>query len=122
MDFGMKRALAMLCVMIAPFAAAQSLRDPTRPPQPHAVARAAVRDQIPVVSAIFTRGDQRTAIVDGRLVKTGDAVSGGSISAISSERVRWLRKGIIHELQLNAALIHFKKPATAAPRVVNGAP
>ncbi len=118
----MKRAFTLFCVMLAPFASAEGLRDPTRPPQPHTVARAAVRDQLPVVSAIFTRGEDRTAIVDGRLVKTGDDVSGGSISAISSERVRWLRKGIIHELQLNAAVTNFKKPAAGAPRVVNGAP
>lgn len=118
----MKRAFALCCVLIAPFAAAEGLRDPTRPPQPHAAARAAVRDQIPVVSAIFTRGEERTAIVDGRLVKTGDEVSGGRISAISSERVRWSRKGIIRELQLNAAVTNFKKPSAAAPRVVNGAP
>ena len=118
----MRRAFALLCMMIAPFAAAQELRDPTRPPQPQAAARAALRDQIPVVSAIFTRGSERSAIVDGRLVKTGDEVSGGSIEAISSERVRWLRKGIIHELQLNTALTNFKKPAAAAPRALNGAP
>ena len=118
----MKRAIALACVLISPLASAQSLRDPTRPPQPHATARAAVRDQVPVLSAIFTRGDARTAIVDGRLVKTGDEVSGGSVNAISNERVRWSRKGIIHDLLLNTAVINFKKPAAAAPRVVNGAP
>ena len=118
----MKRAFALCCVLIAPFAAAASLRDPTRPPQPHAAARAAKRDLVPVVSAIFTRGDERTAIVDGHLVKTGDEVSGGSISAISSERVRWSRKGIVHDLLLNVAVTNFKKPAAAAQRVVYGAP
>ena len=118
----MKRAIALVCVLISPLAAAQSLRDPTRPPQPHAAARAAVRGQLPVLSAIFTRGDERAAIVDGRLVKTGDEVSGGSINAISNERVRWSRKGIIHDLLLNTAVTNFKKPAAAAPRVVNGAP
>ena len=119
----MKRAFTLFCVMLASFAAAEGLRDPTRPPQPHAAARAAVRDQLPVVSAIFTRGDQRTAIVDGRLVKTGDVVSGGEVSAISNERVRWSRKGINHDLLLNAAVTSIKKPAAAAlPRVVNGAP
>lgn len=117
----MKRLTIVLGVLIASSVVAQGLRDPMRPPQPHTATRAAVRDSLPVVSAIFTRGSERTAIVDGRLVKAGDDVSGGSIKDIASERVRWSRKGIVHELLLNTAVTNFKKPAAAASPAVNGA-
>ncbi len=118
----MRLPLVMIGILVASLAGAEGLRDPTRPPQPRAAARAVVRNQMPAVSAIFTRGTDRKAIVDGRLVKAGDAIGGGRIEAVSADGIRWVRKGIAHELRMNAAAANFKKPAAGAPRVANGVP
>ena len=118
----MKVLIAVACLLMATAAVAVGLHDPTRPPQARAAARAIVRDQLPRVSAVFTRGEVRKAIVDGRLVKTGDDIAGGRILAVLGEGVRWVRKGVSHELKLPGAVANFKKPAANSPRVANGDP
>ena len=118
----MKASLTLVCLLVTSSALAGGLRDPMRPPQPHAAARAAVRDTLPVVSAVFTRGEQRKAIVDGRFVKAGDEIGSGRIAAISADGVAWVRKGITHQLPLSAAVASVKKPAVGPPRIANGAP
>ena len=107
---------------------AAELRDPMRPPQTssrhrsHGIARPA----IPELSAVITRNDggtvTRKAILDGRWVRPGAQVAGGIVQSISSDGVRWVRRGKVHELRLTNASPSFKKVTADPPRAGNGVP
>ena len=71
---------------------AETLRDPTRP----ATARA-VTQSVEVASlrleAIMGSGARRLAIVNGKIVRTGDHVGGALIQEIDSDSIRYTRNG-----------------------------
>jgi hypothetical protein len=102
-------------------ATADPLRDPTRPPQ-LAGAHAAPQEQAPVLSAVFTAGARRSAIVNGRLVRAGDTVGAFTIEDILVDGVRYRRAGSVRDLHLPHAADTVKKPAAGPARAAIGGP
>lgn len=97
--------IVAVCALVAAAAAgrvfASELRDPMRP----AGATAAVRPA-PVYSLKLEgviAGEKRVAIVNGRLVRSGDTVSGARILEVFANGVRYERAGKIHTLTLATA-------------------
>ena len=117
--------LAVLCLLAAEFAplspaAADELRDPTRPPLPATPAAQAARDALPVLSAVLRFEGKRTAIVDGHLVREGSVIGGCTIESILEDGVRYRRAGAVHELHLPRPLSTVKSPAAEPPRTPSG--
>jgi hypothetical protein len=111
--------LFIFCMMgCAPLAAADALRDPTRPPIAiHA--ESAVVARAPVLSAIFGSQWDRMAIFNGQLVRSGESVGAYSIEAVLEDGVRYRHAGVSQELHLPHSA-GFKKPSTAAARAPMG--
>ncbi|HXN11296.1 MAG TPA: hypothetical protein VN859_08630, partial [Steroidobacteraceae bacterium] len=76
---------ASACALAGIPARGAGVRDPMRPPAPAASPHAAPSEADPTVSAIFSSGEQRAAIVGGRLVHAGDSVGRCLIEAILEE-------------------------------------
>jgi hypothetical protein len=120
----MKRTLIALCALgLALTAAADGLRDPTRPPLPesHAAAPAA-REPAPVLSAVLTFGGERRAIFNGRLVRSGSVVGAYTIDSVLEDGVRYTYANGTHELRLAHNKSTVKMPAAEAARASSGAP
>ena len=115
----MRLLLAALALATTAAAAADALRDPTRPPQ-SATARAGTREAAPVLSAVFSAGARHSAIFNGRLVKAGDGVGGYVIDAVLANGVRYRHAGTAHELYLPRAADTVKKPVAAPARQASG--
>ncbi len=105
-------------LLIAPFASADGLRDPTRPPAAPRAASAAP-ERPPVLSAILDSKDDRLAIFNGQLVRSGGSVGAYTIEAVFEDGVRYRHAGISQELHLVHFAV-FKKPSTAAARAPMG--
>jgi hypothetical protein len=58
------------------------------------------------------RDERRVAIVDGRVVRAGDAIAGGRIEEVTARGVRYRRGAELRELRLGATA-EIKKPAAA---------
>lgn len=69
----------------------QELDDPMRPPASHVVPVAAGTPEEPValprLQAIMRDGQQRSAVINGRVVRVGDEVDGAMVDAISASSV-----------------------------------
>jgi MSHA biogenesis protein MshK len=92
--------LLALAVGIA-YAKADTLIDPTRPANAPAKATA-IRGVEPVsqLTAIFKSGDRRVAVLDGRVVKSGDRIGDLVIQEISADSVRYTRAGRVEIARL----------------------
>jgi hypothetical protein len=114
----MKRLLIVCAVAAGSFAAADGLRDPTRPPAAptHAV-RAA--EPGPVLSAIIGVDGDRIAIFNGQLVRRGGAVGPYLIEAVFDDGVSYRHAGATVYLYLPRTA-SFKKPSTAVARPTMG--
>jgi hypothetical protein len=116
----MRPLLPMLAlVALAHAAAADPLRDPTRPPQA-AATRAAAVEQAPVLTAVFASGERRSAIVNGRLVRAGDRVGVFTIEDVLAEGVRYRHADRVHSLYLPHPADTVKKPAAGPARAATG--
>jgi hypothetical protein len=113
-----KTLLLILTVVAAPPAMAEELRDPTRPPMPASHA-AEVHEAAPVLSAIMGSGQDRVAIFNGQLVRSGGSVGPYAIQEVFEDGVRYRHAGLVHELYLPRT-VTFKKPSTAAARTPAG--
>ena len=114
----MKPGLRILaiCAVIAAAAAGRvfggELHDPMRPsgaPAAAAKPRAAIVSSLKLEGVIA--GEQRIAIVNGRLVRAGDTIAGARILEVFAHGVRYERAGKIQTLTLPTAT------ATAGVRV-----
>jgi len=115
----MRRLLPLLALAAAATAPADALRDPTRPP--HAVAaRAAAPEPPPVLSAVFSAGERRSAIFNGRLVRAGDSVGTYQIEDVTADGVRYRHAGAVRDLRLPQPPDTVKKPAAAPARGATG--
>jgi MSHA biogenesis protein MshK len=99
--------LIALCALIVAAAAgrvfAGELRDPMRPAGAPAAAAAAAARPAPVSSLKLEgviAGEQRVAIVNGRLVRAGDLVAGARILEVLAHGVRYERAGKVQTLTL----------------------
>ena len=117
----MNRVVAFALTLASALANADGLRDPTRPPLPQSARSVIVHEALPEVSAVFSSGKRRKAVVDGRLVQAGDALNNGTIESVSADGVIWRCHGVTHELLLQRAPANFKKPAMGQARIDNGA-
>jgi hypothetical protein len=98
--------LRLLCLCLAMWSAgavsrAETLRDPMRP-----AGTASVAPRQPVYSLKLEgviAGAKRVAIVNGRLVRAGDVVSGARIVEVFANGVRYERAGKTHTLMLPVA-------------------
>ena len=104
---------------LAPLAAAQKLRDPTRPPQAVA-ATGARRERAPVLSAVLTSGGSRGAIFNGEFVRSGTRVGPYLIEEVLEDGVRYQFEGHSQELHLPPALTMIKKPTVYPARAASG--
>jgi MSHA biogenesis protein MshK len=104
-----------LCAAAVATRAGATVRDPTRPPQAAPVAGAPVARAAPLpeVTAVMGAPGRRVAIVEGRLVRVGDAVAGGTVEDIDADGIRWRRGDAIRELRLPAPPT-VKRPARTA--------
>jgi hypothetical protein len=100
---------------------ADGLRDPTRPPLPQSHA-AALREPVPVLSAVLTFAGERTAIFNGQLVRSGSVVGAYTIDSVLEDGVRYRQANQWHELHLAHAATTFKKAAADTQRVPSGVP
>ena len=87
-------ATALLMVLTATSAVAADLHDPMRPANAPAAAPLRQRGAAPLqLQAIMSTTGSRLAIVDGKVVRIGDKVSGALIDGISSDSIRYTRGG-----------------------------
>jgi hypothetical protein len=98
---------------------ADGLRDPMRPPlaQSHATVP---REPIPVLSAVLTFAGERTAIFNGRLVRSGSVVGAYTIDSVLADGIRYRHANQWHELHLTHAVTTFKKPTAETPLALSG--
>ena len=92
----MKRALetALLIALATTNAIAADLHDPMRPANAPAAALQRPTGAAPLqLQAIMSTTGSRLAIVDGKVVRVGDKVSGALINEISSDSIRYTRGG-----------------------------
>ena len=115
----MKPLLSLTVVAALATAHADPLRDPTRPP-PRVVARATTPEAGPVLSAVFSSGDRRSAIFNGRLVKAGDSVGAFRIDEVLADGVRYRHGQTSRELYLPRIADGVKKPAVGTARGASG--
>lgn len=91
-----------VCGLIAAVAAgrvfAGELRDPMRPAGAPTAVRPAPVYSLKLEGVIA--GDQRVAIVNGRLVRAGDTIAGARILEVLAHGVRYERAGKIQTLML----------------------
>lgn len=97
----MRQHLIPLLILIAAvgtgrlLGAAPALEDPTRPSDARGARAVPGWPQLQL-QGIFCHGDNRVAIIDGRLVHSGDRLGDAQIGAIGPDAVHYLRGG--HEL------------------------
>lgn len=115
----MRDLLPLLVLAAFTAAHAEPLRDPTRPPQAPG-AHASAREVPPVLTAVFTAGERRTAIFNGRLVKAGDTVGAFLIEDVLADGVRYRHAGAMHDLHLPHPADTIKRPTTAPARGSGG--
>jgi len=86
-------AVVIGALSVAPARAAE-LRDPMRPATLRASAPAQPPANAPLkLEAVMSSPGSRVAIVDGKVVRTGDRVSGALITEITADSIRYSRGG-----------------------------
>lgn len=80
---------ALLCVLTASTAAAQALRDPTRPPPAAGTKSAAGRIEQSgwILQSVLISPERRYAIINGEVVGLGGSIAGAELVAVAEERV-----------------------------------
>lgn len=97
----MKYAPLCCALLLAPFAFADALRDPTRPPvAPVRRGAAPSADPTPSLTAIMGVAGARRAILDGRVVSVGSRFGSIVIDEVFDDGIRYHRAGVRHELHL----------------------
>ncbi|MEX0958087.1 MAG: hypothetical protein WDZ63_02255 [Burkholderiales bacterium] len=91
--------------VLFPDAFAQPLRDPTRPPLFVAPAgAAAVRESDLVLQTVLISPERRAAIINGRLLRLGENISGMQLMSISEGEVKLRGRGESRTLHLFPAV------------------
>ena len=76
------------CMVAAPMAGAQAMRDPTRPPA--ASTRSVVGKAEPagwILQSVLISPERRYAIINGEVVPIGGSIAGAELVAVAAERV-----------------------------------
>ncbi len=114
-----RHVLMASLVLLATVAAADGLRDPTRPPSTGRAA--APSTPAPVLSAVLSVDGALSAIFNGRLVHSGAVVDGYAIEEIFANGVRIRHAGVSQELRLPQPSPVIKKPANDGEPATGGA-
>ena len=79
----------LICVVTASTAAAQALRDPTRPPPVASAKGAPARIEQPgwILQSVLISPERRYAIINGEVVQLGGSIEGAELVAVAEERV-----------------------------------
>ena len=99
---------ALLLTTLSAKSAADRLADPTRPPQASDASSGPAQDSVRV-EAVLHSTERDLAIVNGKIVRAGDRVSGVQIEAILVDGVRYLRDGQVHIARLQPASIPVRR-------------
>lgn len=80
---------ALICVVTASTAAAQTLRDPTRPPSVASARGGAgrIEQSAWILQSVLISPERRYAIINGEVVKLGGSIAGAELVAVAEERV-----------------------------------
>ncbi|MBC8007024.1 MAG: hypothetical protein H7X76_03140 [Prolixibacteraceae bacterium] len=79
---------AMICAVTASTAAAQTLRDPTRPPALSAKGAGGKIEQSGwILQSVLISPERRYAIINGEVVPIGGSIAGAELVAVAAERV-----------------------------------
>jgi len=79
---------ALICAATASTGAAQTLRDPTRPPAMSARGTAGKIEQSGwILQSVLISPERRYAIINGEVVRLGDLIAGAELVAVTEERV-----------------------------------
>jgi hypothetical protein len=114
-------ALIVGALGLAWTAGADVVRDPTRPPLAPRRSDAPAREPAPVLSAVLNFNGERTAIFNGRLVRSGSVVGAYTIDSVLEDGVRYHRANQRLELHLAHTASTLKKPAIEAEPAPSGA-
>jgi hypothetical protein len=86
--------VAIIHTLLASSAHAGDLRDPMRPATMRASTIARPAAIVPLkLEAVMSSAHSRLAIVDGKVVRAGDHVSGALITEITADSIRYSRGG-----------------------------
>lgn len=86
--------IGFLLAVLFPDVFAQQLRDPTRPPSFVAPTGAdAVRESDLVLQTVLISPERRAAIINGRLLRLGENISGMQLMSISEGEVKLRGRG-----------------------------
>ena len=99
---------ALLLTTLSAKAAADRLADPTRPPQASDASAGPTHEGVRV-EAVLSSKERDLAIVNGKIVRAGDRVSGVQIEAILVDGVRYVRDGQVHVARLQPASIPVRR-------------
>jgi hypothetical protein len=95
---------------------AQALADPMRPANAAPVATGSVRSVAapsgPRLTAVFSNGERRVAVIDGRVVREGDRVSGDTVIEILADNVRLARAGHTQTLRIPKSTVPVRTRTT----------
>ncbi len=79
--------VALACVAFTSTAAAQTLRDPTRPPAAKGSAAGKSEPSAWVLQSVLISPERRYAIINGEVVALGGSIAGAELVAVAEERV-----------------------------------
>lgn len=80
---------ALICAVSASTGAAQTLRDPTRPPSAASAKGAAgkIEQSGWILQSVLISPERRYAIINGEVVRLGGSIAGAELVAVAEERV-----------------------------------
>jgi hypothetical protein len=94
-------------------AGTEALHDPTRPPAALAPAQNNSAQAPLQLEAIFHKGENCHAIIDGKLVRAGDRLGSALIEEINADSVRYSRNGRSQIVQLKSLKIQVRRDPAA---------
>jgi MSHA biogenesis protein MshK len=108
--------IAYLASMPTSVSYAQAFADPMRPanaaPISAGPARSAAAPSGPRLTAVFLNGERRIAVIDGRVVREGDRVSGDTVIEILADNVRLARAGHTQTLRFPKSTVPVRTRTT----------
>jgi MSHA biogenesis protein MshK len=103
-------ATAMGSLAIAHAVSADTLRDPTRPPDAQS-AFVAPGSQPIRVEAILSSRERMLAIVNGKVVRAGDRIGDARIDEVMNDGIRYTRAGHSQIARLATHLVQVRQPS-----------
>lgn len=108
-----RRATLSLTALLALGAAAQAetLQDPTRPATVKTIKQGVTAARLQL-EAVMDSGVRRIAIVNGKVVRTGDRIAGAMIEEIRDDSIRYTRQGKSEIARLTKSAARVRESVT----------